>query len=98
MTKPTGTWAYMPPEQRRAGSARAAALGAAADVFSLAASLHEALAGRPLARPAVAAGSSLHGPVGALLAAALAPVPSDRPTAAELAVALATLAERGCGP
>lgn len=93
MTKPTGTWAYMAPEQRCAGSPGAAAVGPAADVFSLAASLQEALAERPLARPSIAAAESLHGPVGAVLAAALAPAPSDRPTASELAAALVPLAD-----
>jgi serine/threonine protein kinase len=85
MTKPTGTWAYMPPEQRHAGFVRAAPVGPPADVFALAASLHEALAGRPLARPWIAEEATLRGPVGALLRAALSPAASDRPTASELA-------------
>ena len=94
MTKPTGTWAYMPPEQRRAGLADAPVLGPPADVFALAASLHEALAGRPLDRPSIAAAATLRGPVGAVLGAALAPVPSARPTASEFADALAPWADR----
>ena len=94
MTKPTGTWAYMPPEQRRAGLDDAPVLGPPADVFALAASLHEALAGRPLDRPSIAAAATLRGPVGAVLGAALAPVPSARPTASEFADALAPWADR----
>ena len=92
MTLPTGTWAFMPPEQRAAGAADAPAVGPPADVFALAISLGEALAGRPLARtPARRPG--LPGPVGVLLGEALAPAPSDRPTAAELAAGLAEHAE-----
>ena len=93
MTKPTGTWTYMPAEQRHAGRAGAGAVGPPADVFALAASLHEALAGSPLDRPSVARAATLRGPVGAVLGAALAPVPSDRPTASDLADALAHWAE-----
>jgi serine/threonine protein kinase len=92
MTLPTGTWAFMPPEQRAAGAANAPAIGPPADVFALAVSLGEALAGRPLARTP-AWRSDLGGAVGALLGEALAPQPSDRPTAAELAAGLARYAE-----
>ena len=95
-TEPGGTWAYMPPEQRRAGLAgRPAALGPPADVFALAASLHEALAGRQLAHPSVPQAATLPGAVGELIGHALAPSPDDRPTAAELSEALA---ERGDRP
>ncbi len=92
MTRPAGTWAYMPPEQRAAGIMDAR-LGPPADVFALATSLHEALAGRPLPRPSVVR-PALAGPVGALLGAAVAPAPEDRPTAAELAAGLAPWADR----
>jgi eukaryotic-like serine/threonine-protein kinase len=90
MTRPAGTWAYMPPEQRRAG----AAVGPPSDVFSLAAALHEALAGRLLTSPSVPSVATLPGAVGALLRQALAPDPDDRPTATELADALAEAAQR----
>ena len=88
MTQPPGTWAYMPPEQRRANG-----VGPPADVFSLAASLHEALAGQLLTSPAVPNAATLPGPVGTLLRHALAPDPGDRPTAAQLAPALAEWAD-----
>jgi eukaryotic-like serine/threonine-protein kinase len=90
--EPAGTWAYMPPELRAAGAPDAPSIGPAADVFALAASLREALAGRLLTSPSGGRASS--GPVGALLDEALAPAPGDRPTAAELADGLAALAER----
>jgi eukaryotic-like serine/threonine-protein kinase len=89
MRHPMGTWSYMSPEQRHAGVADSAEIGAASDVFSLAASLHEALAGHMLTSPAVPNADTLRGPVGALLADALATEPGDRPTAAELADSLA---------
>jgi eukaryotic-like serine/threonine-protein kinase len=88
LTRPTGTWAFMPPEQRAAGAGDAPAICPRADVFALAASLGEALVGRPLP-PTPARRPGLPGPVGALLNEALAPAPSDRPTAAELAAGLA---------
>jgi serine/threonine protein kinase len=88
ITQPGGTWAYMPPEQRRARG-----IGPPADVFSLAASLHEALAGRVLTSPAVPNAATLRGPVGALLSDALAPDPADRPTATQLAHALSDWAD-----
>jgi serine/threonine protein kinase len=88
MTLPTGTWAYMPPEQRRAGFTRAGTVGPPADVFALAASLHEALVGRPLDRPWIPDAATLRGRLGAVLCEALSPSPSDRPTAVELADAL----------
>jgi serine/threonine protein kinase len=91
MTQLTGTWHYMPPEQRAAGTASGAPIGPAADVFALALTLGEALAGRPLERspepvPPQAA-------VGRVLADALARAPQDRPQAAELAATLAALAD-----
>jgi eukaryotic-like serine/threonine-protein kinase len=89
MPNPAGTWSYMSPEQRCAGVADGTTVGPGADVFSLAASLHEALAGRSLTSPAVPSAETLRGPVGALLAQALAPKAEDRPTAEELADALA---------
>jgi eukaryotic-like serine/threonine-protein kinase len=92
IARPTGTWAFMPPEQRAAGAPDAPPIGPPADVFALAVSLGEALVGRPHA-DAPALRSNLPGPVGDLLNEALAPAPSDRPTAAELAAALAEHAE-----
>jgi serine/threonine protein kinase len=91
MTLPSGTWAYMPPEQRAAGEADVP-IGPPADVFALALSLGEALVGRPLERPATREPAALRGPVGALLREALAPTPRHRPTAAELAASLAEVA------
>jgi eukaryotic-like serine/threonine-protein kinase len=88
MTRPTGTWAYMPPEQRAAGAA-GEPVGPPADVFALAMSLGEALSGHSFARRPAAP----LGPVGAVLHEALAPRPGDRPTAAELAAGLAGVAE-----
>jgi serine/threonine protein kinase len=88
MARPAGAWAYMPPEQRRA-----AVVGPPADVFSLAASLHEALAGQRLTSPSVPNAATLPGPVGALVKSALAPEPGDRPTAVQLADGLAELAD-----
>jgi serine/threonine protein kinase len=93
MTQPAGTWAYMPPEQRRAGVAGGRAVGPPADVFALAASLHEALAGQLLTSPSIANRATLSGPVGVLLRHALAPNADDRPTAAELSGALAEWAD-----
>jgi eukaryotic-like serine/threonine-protein kinase len=94
MRKPTGTWAYMAPEQRAAGFPGAPSIGPAADVFALAASLREALAGRLLMYPSGDGPAASPGRVGSLLDEALAPAPGDRPTAAELAAGLAPLAER----
>ena len=53
MPQPVGTWPYMAPEQRAAGmpGADRPAIGPPADVFALALSLGEALAGRRLGRP-----------------------------------------------
>jgi serine/threonine protein kinase len=87
----TGTWHYMPPEQRAAGSAESPAIGPAADVYALALSLGEALAGRPLRRKPDP--EPLRGPLGEVLADALAPSPGDRPSAGELAAGLAVLAD-----
>lgn len=91
MSEPAGTWRYMPPEQRAASTREGAALGPPADVFALACSLGEALVGRPLARAPEP--EPLPGRVGAVLADALAPTPADRPSAIELAAALAALAD-----
>ena len=91
MREPTGTWHYMPPEQRAAGAGQCGRIGPPADVFALAVVLGEALAGRPLARSPEP--ESPPGPVGRVLADALAPAPEDRPTAGELAAALAGLAD-----
>ncbi|MEA2133892.1 MAG: eukaryotic-like serine/threonine-protein kinase [Solirubrobacteraceae bacterium] len=91
MTEPTGTWQYMPPEQRAAGTWGAARIGPPADVFALALTLCEALTGRSRERapePEVPSGA-----VGRVLADALAPAPEDRPQAAELAAALAGLSD-----
>ena len=91
MAQPTGTWHYMPPEQRAAGTAFGVRLGPAADVFALALALGEALAGRPLERspePVPPAGA-----IGRVLADALARSPRDRPRADELASALAAHAD-----
>jgi eukaryotic-like serine/threonine-protein kinase len=95
MARPTGTWHYMPPEQRAAGVAakERSRIGPPADVYALALSLGEALAGRPLAAPLRREPEAPPGRVGALLTEALATAPDDRPTAAELADGLAELAE-----
>jgi eukaryotic-like serine/threonine-protein kinase len=87
MTYPTGTWHYMPPEQRAA----ATSLGPAADVYALALTLGEALAGRSLERSPDPA--SPGGAVGRALGDALAPAPGDRPRADEFADALAAYAD-----
>ncbi len=89
MTHLAGTWHYMPPEQRAAATGSGADIGPASDVYALALTLSEALAGRPLERsPNRAAGA-----VGRVLSAALARAPRDRPRAEELAAALAAHAE-----
>jgi serine/threonine protein kinase len=75
-------------ERRAASGVR---IGPAADVFALAVTLCEALAGRPLERspdPVAPPGA-----VGRVLAAALASAPRERPRATELAAALAALAD-----
>jgi eukaryotic-like serine/threonine-protein kinase len=92
ITVPTGTWQYMPPEQRAAGTG-AEPLGPAADVFGLALTLCEALAGRPIER--LPAPAPPRGDLGSVLADALAAAPCDRPRARELAAALAEWAEGG---
>src|SRR3954452_8032649 len=87
MTEPSGTWHYMAPEQRAAATTSGAAIGPAADVYALALTLGEALAGRPLERspdPVPPPGA-----VGRVLADALARAPRDRPRGAERGVALA---------
>jgi serine/threonine protein kinase len=82
--RPIGTDAYMAPEQAEPDGR----LGAPADVFGLCATVHEATAGArapaPLPRrtPAALAG---------ILRAGLDPDPANRPTAAEVAVALEPL-------
>ena len=91
MSQPTGTWHYMPPEQRAAGMASDALIGPAADVYALALTLGEALAGRALRRcpePVPPRGA-----IGRVLADALARAPRDRPRADELASALAAHAD-----
>jgi eukaryotic-like serine/threonine-protein kinase len=93
MNSPAGTWAYMAPEQRAAGAGHAPAIGPAADVFALAASLHEALGGGLPPRPRAPRPAAFQSGIGALLDDALAPAPGDRPTAAELAEGLAQFAE-----
>ena len=80
----------MPPEQRAAGRPGAPPVGPPADVFALGVSLCEAVTGRPLVR--TRRPERIAGPLGAVLADALAPAPDDRPTAAELAAALSVLA------
>jgi serine/threonine protein kinase len=87
ITKPLGTWAFMAPEQRVPG--RRHPIGPPADVFALALSLGEALAGRPLVAPSGRRLARLGGRVGMLLSDALATAPAERPTAAELAAGLA---------
>lgn len=89
MTEPAGTWHYMPPEQRTAGTGRGARIGPPADVFALALTLSEALTGRALER--VPEPKAPSGAVGRVLA--LAPAPGDRPRAGELAAALAGLSD-----
>jgi eukaryotic-like serine/threonine-protein kinase len=91
MTHPTGTWHYMPPEQRAAGTASGLDIGPAADVYALAFTLCEALTGRPLERSPEPVPPQ--GLVGGLLADALARAPRDRPRADELAAALAAHAD-----
>jgi len=93
MTRSTGTWAFMPPEQRAAGLADAPTIGPPADVYALAVSLGEALVGGPFPRTPRRSRAGLPGPVGSLLDEVLAPAPSARPTAAELAARLAEHAE-----
>src|SRR4051794_6084474 len=91
MTQPTGTWHYMPPEQRAAATTSGAAIGPAADVYALAVTLGEALVGRPLERspdPVPPPGA-----VGRVLADAFARAPRDRPQPAEFAAALAARAD-----
>jgi serine/threonine protein kinase len=91
MTHPAGTWLYMPPEQRAAATASGGRIGPAADVYALALTLGEALAGRPLERSPQPVPP--RGAVGRVLAAALARAPHDRPRADELATALAEYAD-----
>jgi eukaryotic-like serine/threonine-protein kinase len=91
MMQPTGTWHYMPPEQRAAATASGARIGPPADVFALALALGEALAGRSLER--LPEPLPPPGAVGSVLAEALAPAPGDRPRADELAAGLAGLAD-----
>jgi serine/threonine protein kinase len=91
MTRAAGTWDYNPPEQRAAATASEGRIGPAADVFALALTLGEALAGRPLERAPDPIPP--RGAVGRVLADALARAPGDRPRAAELAAALAALAD-----
>jgi eukaryotic-like serine/threonine-protein kinase len=93
LRRPSGTWQYMAPEQRAAGSDGAPPVGPPTDVYALALSLGEALAGAPLATLLRQEPATPPGPVGAVLAEALAPAPGDRPTAAELAAALAAFTE-----
>ena len=90
MTAPTGTWQYMPPEQRGAGGTASAQIGPPADVFALAVSLGEALLGRPVRRHP--APERLPGPVGRVLGTALTAWPAQRPSAAHLGDALIELA------
>jgi len=91
MTHPTGTWHYMAPEQRAAATASGARIGPAADVYALALTLGEALAGRPLRRSPDPVPPQ--GAIGRVLAEALAPAPRDRPRADELAATLAAHAD-----
>jgi serine/threonine protein kinase len=91
IAEPTGTWQYMPPEQRAAGLARGARIGPPADVFALAVALGEALVGRALGRTPEP--RTPPGAVGKVLAEALAHAPGDRPRAGELAAALAAFAD-----
>jgi hypothetical protein len=72
---------------------RTVVLGGTRLAAPLVAALHEALAGRLLASPSVPNATTLAGPVGALLGHALTPSPSDRPTAAQFADALAEWAD-----
>ena len=100
LTAPVGTDAYMAPEQ--CDPARFAALGPAADVWGLGATLYEAIAGRrPFdattarfpqlsERPAPLSGR-VPAPVAAAVMACLEPCPADRPRAGELGDALEPL-------
>jgi serine/threonine protein kinase len=98
--KPVGTDGYMAPEQ--CDSARGT-VGPPADVFGLAATLHHAVGGRrpfpredgerfpQLERDPLPLPRSVPASLAALLRAALARSPRDRPTAAELASGLEPL-------
>jgi serine/threonine-protein kinase len=85
---PAGTPAYMAPEQREHG----ATITSATDVYQFGATLWDFATGGPPKRGDLGNGSSDASPRGKILQvakAALSSVPSDRPTASELAVRLA---------
>jgi len=93
LTEPIGTERYMAPEQ--CDPARFDQLSPATDVFGLAATLYEALAGAPpfqsdgepfpqLRRSPVALPRRVPEPLAALVLDCLAPAPADRPTLAQL--------------
>jgi serine/threonine protein kinase len=100
LRSPVGTDLYMAPEQC---DPTRAAVGPAADVFGLAATLFHACSGRrpferegderfpQLARGPAALPRRVPAAFAALLSAALAPAACDRPTAREFAVALEPL-------
>ena len=82
--EPIGTGPYMAPEQ----AAPDGRLGSPADVFGLCATVYEALAGERAPAPLP---RHTPPPLTELLQAGLDPDPSARPTAAEVALALAPL-------